>query len=166
MRNACINKFLLLFSGICIGTLTACSQHFSISINDNMGSQYNGASYRITNDSLVINGVSDFGQAHVNYLNRKLNKVEKINLQHFVKSFPADSLKEIYFNDYSNFEYISADNFPRVLEVEIVKGNKKNKSKATNAYVAAYAGLFDELNPLLPAEVQFKYDRKKFNAFY
>lgn len=150
----------------CCFSFTAFSQQLSISINDNLGSQYVSSAYFITNDSLVITGVSDKGNTHVNYLNRKLTPEEITSLQSFIKSFPIDSLKDVFFNDYSNFEYISAENFPRMIELEINNGKTTVKSKATNAYVESFARLFNELNKMIPAEVQIKYDRNKFNAFY
>ena len=161
-----LNKIYLLSLALCFISWEANSQHFSIVINDNLNTQYNSAIYQITNDSLIITGISDFGRAHVNYINRKLNKLEVTTLQQFIKNYPLDSLKEIYFNDYSNFQYISADNFPRVLELELAKGKKKVNSKATNAYVILYDKLFEVINPLLPDEVKVKYERDKFNAFY
>ena len=166
MRKLSLNKSLLLFVFPCFFSWKANSQHFSIYINDNLGTQYNSAIYKFTNDSLIITGVSDFGRARVNYLNRKLNKSEVTALQQFIRSFPIDSLMDVYFNDYSNFQYISADNFPRVLEVEVVKGKKLMKSKATNSFVSLYARLFEAITPLLPEEVKLKYDRAEYNAFY
>ncbi len=142
------------------------AQNFTIDINDNVGLQYQNNIYHITQDSLTINGKSDYGRTNVNYLQRRITASEEKHLQRFLKSFPADSLQETYFSDYNNFSYISAENFPRVIEVKIESQNKIYVTKATNAYVRLLAELFSQINFLFPPEVNIKYDKSKFNAMY
>ena len=142
------------------------AQSFTININDNAGLQYQNNLYQVTQDSLSIKGMSDYGRSYVNYLQRKLTSSEKKQLEKFIATFPADSLKETYFNEYSNFDYITADHFPRVIEVTIVKQKKTFHTKATNAYVYLFADLFNQINPILPPEVNIKYEKSKFNAMY
>ena len=122
--------------------------------------------YSFTKDSLVITAKSDYGRSNVEYLKRTLTLEEKKTLSSFLKSFPADSLVESYYNEYSNLGYIDAEHFPRVIEINIVKNKKAYHSKATNAYVNLYARLIQQLNPLLSDEVKIKFDKKQFNAFY
>lgn len=142
------------------------AQNFTIDIDDNAGLQYQNNLYHLTNDSLTIKGKSDYGRSNVDYLKRKLTASEKKQIEKFAATFPADSLKETYFNEYSNFDYISAEHFPRVIEVTIQKQKKTIHTKTTNAYVYLLADLFNQLNLLFPPEVIIKYDKSKFNAMY
>ena len=147
-------------------SVSASAQNFTININDNAGIQYQNNIYHITQDSLTITGKADYGRSNVDYLKRKLTIAEKKQVAKIIKTFAADSLKENYFNEYSNFDYISAENFPRIIEVAIEKQKKTIHTKATNAYVYLLADLFNQLNFLFPAEVIIKYDKSKFNAMY
>lgn len=142
------------------------AQNFSIDIEDNGGLQMQVNNYHITQDSLVIKAKSDYGRTHVDYLQRKLTNAEKKELSKFVTAFNADSLKQTYFNEYSNFDYITADHFPRVIDVSLSIKSKIIQTKATNAYVFLLAELFDQINKLLPSEVGIRYDKNNFNAMY
>ncbi len=152
---------LFLISNYCLN-----AQSFTIEVQDNNGLMHQNNIYHFTQDSLVITARSDYGRSNVEYLKRILTAEEKKSLAQFLKSFPADSLKGTYFNEYSNLGYIDAEHFPRELEINIVKGKKVYHSKATNAYVSYYALLIQELNPFLSDEVKIKFDKNQFNAFY
>ena len=141
-------------------------QSFTIDVLDNNGLMHQNNIYHFTQDSLVITARSDYGRSNVDYLKRSLSAEEKKSLTQFLKSFPADSLKGTYFNEYSNLGYIDAEHFPREVEINIVNGKKTYHSKATNAYVSYYARLIQELNPMLSDEVKIKFDKNQFNAFY
>lgn len=141
-------------------------KRFSLYINDNTGTQHQTCTYVITQDSLIIKGLSDYGRTPVNYLNRKLEKKEIDTLRFFLKSLTLDSLSDQYYNEYNNFKYITADHFPRVIEVEFVIDKKEKKTKITNAYVERIARLFEIMNKLIPSEVRINYNRNDFNAFY
>ncbi len=147
-------------------SISANAQTFTIDISDNAGLQHQTNLYHITQDSLIIKAKSDYGRSNVDYLQRKLTTSEKNQLEKFIANYSADSLKETYFNEYSNFDYISAEHFPRVIEVTIEKQKKNFSTKATNAYVYLLADLFNQINSILPAEVRIKYDKSKFNAMY
>ena len=149
-----------------LNAISTHAQNFSIDIDDNAGLQYQNNIYHVTQDSVTIKGKSDYGRSNVDYIQRKLSASEKKQIQKFIATFAADSLKETYFNEYSNFDYISADHFPRVIEVNIEKQKKNIHTKATNAYVYLLADLFNQLNFLFPPEVNIKYDKSKFNAMY
>jgi hypothetical protein len=122
--------------------------------------------YRFTYDSLIVSATSDYGRSHVDYLQRKLTIAEAKSLQKFIASFPADSLHETYFNEYNNFGYIDAENFPRVIEMTITSGGKTVHSKATNTYVRLFARMIDKVNTYLTPEIKIVVDKTKFNAFY
>lgn len=149
-----MKKLVLIF--LLLSVKLSFSQDISIYIADNRGNQNISYDYLFTNDSLVITGVSDYGKTKVDYLKRKLTKEETKSLKTFFKKFALDSVKENYFYDYSNFDYISADHFPRVIEVRFKIGERKSYTKITNAYVLYLADFFNEVDKLLPAEVKFQ----------
>ena len=122
--------------------------------------------FRVTNDSLIVTANSDYGRSNVSYLNRKLTSSEKTIFQNFFAIYPSDSLQETYFNEYNNFGYIDAENFPRVIEITLTKKGETVHSKATNTYVRLYARLIDQLNGCLTPEIKIVFDKSKFNAFY
>lgn len=142
------------------------SQNWQIEIKDNLAKMQMEQVYRITPDSLIITGKADYGRTNVNYLLRKLSEKEVATVKDILKKFPADSLKEVYFNDYSNFKQIDEENYPRSIDVKINKDGKTYISKATNAWVELYVRLFDAVNPMFPAEVRVLLDKSKFNVFY
>jgi hypothetical protein len=160
-------KKLIALAGIVISFLRpAFSQDWQIEIKDNLAKMQMEQVYRITPDSLIITGKADYGRTNVNYLLRKLSEKEIAMVMDILKKFPADSLKEVYFNDYSNFKQIDEENYPRSIDVKIEKNGKTYISKATNAWVELYVRLFDAVNPMFPAEVRVVLDKSKFNVFY
>lgn len=142
------------------------AQGWQIEIKDNLAKMNMEQVYRITPDSLIITGKSDYGRSNVNYLNRKLNETEKKSIGMLIAKFPVDSLKEVYFNDYSNFKQIDEENYPRSIDVKLEVKGKSYSSKATNAWVELYNRLFEALNPVFPPEVRIRLDKSKFNVFY
>lgn len=135
-------------------------------IKDNMAQMNMEQAYRITMDSLIITGKSDYGRSNVNYLQRALTPKEQKQFSEILKSFPADSLKPDYFDGYADFKTIDADNYPRSIEILIENKGKVISSRATNAWVRLHVQLFDKLNPFFPSEVQILLDKSKFNVFY
>ncbi len=135
---------------------------FEVRISDNQCLQYQSVQYRVTSDSLIINGLSDYGRSRVDYLQRTLTADEKQKLAGYFKKFNTDDLQELYFSDYSNLAYISADHAPRVIDVELEINGKQRKIRINNSYVPRFAGLFQTLNPLFPEEVKIRYEAKDF----
>ena len=158
--------YFMLVCAMLLNAVLVNAQNFTIDIDDNAELQYQNNIYHVTQDSVTIKGKSDYGRSNVDYIQRKLTASEKKQVQKFITTFAVDSLKENYFNEYSNFDYISAEHFPRVIEVIIEKQKKTVHTKATNAYVYLLADLFTQLNFLFPPEVSIKYDKSKFNAMY
>lgn len=156
----------LLFLFCCLLSFTASSQYYKININDNRNSAKNYSEYRITQDSLIIQSVSDVDHTNVDLLRRALKKKEKKRMLKFINTFPLDSLKEYYFTDYIDNVNMSADNFVRQITMDIVRDGKVAHSLITNSYVAIYARLFDEVNKMLSAELKIVYDKTKFKGIY
>jgi hypothetical protein len=154
------------FAGIMFACLQLSAQQFSIFISDNRGSQKLEYNYNITNDSLIITGISDYGKTEVNYLSRKHSKEQVQSLNNFFKTFLIDNIQESYAGEFTNFKYITADHCPRVIELKIYLGEKKVFTKITNAYVKYLSPFFDEINSILPDEVRFKLQPDDFGATY
>lgn len=142
------------------------AQSWQIIIKDNMAKMNMEQAYRITNDSLIITGKSDYGRSNVDYLKRALTPKEQKLMAGILKTFPADSLKPEYFDGYANFQQINDENYPRSITLQIDQQGKSISSIATNAWVNLYIRLFDLINPIFPPEVQITLDKSKFNVFY
>ncbi|MFN8153474.1 MAG: hypothetical protein U0Y08_04200 [Bacteroidia bacterium] len=151
---------------LCMAMLSAEAQTFEVVIRDNMGRMNMEQNYRFTNDSLVITAVSDNGRTHVNYLNRKLTAAEKKSVADFVSKFPVDSLREVYFDDYSNYTIIDEQHYPRSIDLMITRKETTYVSKATNAWVGLYNRVFELVNSMVPQETIIPFDKSKFNVFY
>lgn len=165
MKNIAAAFFLIF-----VFALSAEAQHskknISIAIKDNVNMQFISNDYYITNDSLIIRGDSDYGRTKVRYIGRALSKKEKKGIKNFLKTFPADSLEDAYFSDYSNMSYISPEHYPRVVTLEMEYNGKEYKSKMTNCYATKIADLCIFLNDLFPPEVRIKLKKEEFNAFF
>lgn len=159
MRLLCLGFLLLHLSA-------ASAQSFRFEMEDNQGQMSGMIIYEITPDSLYIKSKSDYGRTNVDYIQRKLTKKEAKTFSKFVKSFPLDSLRPVYFNEYNNFDYIDAEHFPRIIALNIHRNDKFYGSKCTNAYVRLYDRLSQQINALVPNEVKIKIDSTKFNVFY
>lgn len=166
MMESKMKKNLILFLLVCFAGYMADAQSYEIVIRDNLARMNMEQNYKFTTDSLVITSVSDNGRTHVNYLNRKLTPEEKKTLTTFIQKFPADSIKEVYFDGYSNYEIIDDEHFPRSIDLMITKKNIIYVSKATNSWVRLYDQLFEVVNKMIPAEARIAYDKSKFNVFY
>ena len=152
---------LILASG-----LLSAQSAWQVEIKDNTARMNMDQVYKITGDSLVITGQGDYGRSNVNYLRRPITSEERKRVEDFMKSFPLDSIRPEYFNDYSNFKIIDADNYPRSIELNISWADKTIQSRATNVWVGLFDRIFEGLNPLFPPEVRIKWDKSKFNVFY
>ncbi len=161
-----MKKILITFFAGLLCFHSSIAQEWQIEIRDNMARMNMEQAYRFTPDSLIITGKSDYGRSNVNYLQRKLSENEIRQLSALIKKFPADSLKPVYFNDYSNFKQIDEENYPRSIDLVLIKNGNTYVSKATNAWVELYVRLFDGVNPIIPSEVRISLDKSKINVFY
>ena len=145
---------------------SAQSKQFLVHIVDNASIYNNRLEYRITDDSLVITGLGDYGRSPVKYHQRKLTKKESKSLSGFLKSFPLDSLDDLYNNNFNPVDYDEKNYYPRIMELTISYGNRSHYYKTVNCWVRYSEQLFKAINPLIPQEVRIKYDKAQFNAFY
>lgn len=136
--------------------LVSSAQKLSIYITDNRSNQFVLNKYFITDDSLVITGLADYGKSNVDYLRKKLTRQQVKSLKHYLSTFRFEDVQEMYFGNYDNLQYIAADHFPRVIEVRIDTGSMKTITKITNSYVTMLIPFFDEINKLLPDEVKIR----------
>ncbi|MBP7168474.1 MAG: hypothetical protein KBB64_12510 [Bacteroidia bacterium] len=159
-------KRFLLLTFFVAASMIAPAQKMEILINDNLAKMNMGQTYRITNDSLVVTGKADYGRSNVDYLRRTLTSKEKKKIQKLLSTFPVDSLRPEYFDDYSNFKIIDEEHYPRSIDISITWKEKTTVSRATNAWVSLYMQLIDAVNPFFPEEVRVVVDKSKFNVFY
>ncbi len=136
--------------------LLTSAQKLSIYITDNRSNQFVLNKYFITDDSLVITGLADYGKSNVDYLRKKLTRQQVKTIKHFLSTFKFEDVQEMYFGSYDNLKYISADHFPRVIELRIDTGSKKAITKISNSYVSMLIPFFEEINNLLPDEVKIR----------
>jgi hypothetical protein len=140
---------------------------YRVKISDNRNNQFTTFEYLFKNDSLKIFGSADYGNRMVEYLSLKLKSKQVKQLKEYLQTFHADSLQENYFDDFVSFGYITADHFPRVIELEVRLGNftgkDHRKTKITNCYVKHVGDLFDFLNKYIPKEeVKLKFKKDDF----
>ena len=136
--------------------LLTSAQKLSIYITDNRSNQFVLNKYFITDDSLVITGLADYGKSNVDYLRKKLTRQQVKTIKHFLSTFKFEDVQEMYFGSYDNLKYISADHFPRVIELRIDTGSNKAITKISNSYVSKLIPFFEEINNLLPDEVKIR----------
>lgn len=136
--------------------LSSSAQKLSIYITDNRSNQFVLNKYFITDDSLVITGLADYGKSNVDYLRKKITRQQVKKIKHFLSTFKFEDVQQEYFGSYENLKYIASDHFPRVIEVRIDTGSKKALTKITNSYVTMLIPFFDEINSLLPDEVKIR----------
>ncbi|MFM1745239.1 MAG: hypothetical protein RLZZ630_1176 [Bacteroidota bacterium] len=165
MRAVVAGIFLYCFLASCF-PYSGHAQQWSIEWVDNMAQMNMEQRYKIGPDSLIITGVADFGRTPVRYLERQLLPEERIALSEFISGFDADSLAPLYFHDYTGFQVISSENYPRSIDLMMMKNEKLIQSKATNCWVGLYARVANAINPLLPNEVRISYEPASFESKY
>lgn len=138
------------------------AQEWKIEWVDNLAQMNMEQRFLIGPDSLVITGVADYGRTPVRYLERELKPEERKSLHDFLSGFDTDSLAPVYFYDYTGFQVINADNYPRSIDLSIVKQGKLTQSKATNCWVGRFAQVALVINPILPSEVRIVYQPESF----
>lgn len=140
---------------------------YRIKITDNRNQQYLSYGYLFKNDSLKISGLSDNGRTNVNYFSKKLKKKEQKKIVTYLSTFVNDTLQKEYFDDFFSFGAITADHFPRVIELEYRLGLNQFKSKATNCHVIKMEELFTFLNQFIPkAEVKINFIKTDFKKSF
>ncbi|MFM9007509.1 MAG: hypothetical protein ACKOQY_00460 [Bacteroidota bacterium] len=158
-------RFAVLLLIIVLHTVDCLAQPWEIRIVDNVGRMNMDQRYRITPDSLIVTGLSDYGRTQVSYIQRALNPREKRRMAHFMKSFHADRLRDEYFDGYGNFQVIHEGNYPRSIVLEVTVNGKPYTSRGTNAWVEAYSRIFNVMNPMLPDEVRIVYSKEGLTQF-
>lgn len=140
---------------------------YRIKISDNRNQQYLSYDYLFKNDSLKISGLSDNGRTNVNYFSKKLKKKEQKKIAKYLSTFVNDTLQKEYFDDFFSFGAITADHFPRVIELEYRLGLNQFKSKATNCHVIKMEEFFTFLNQFIPkSEVKIKFVKTDFKKSF
>lgn len=165
MRNTKLLFILVLI--LTSNSLTAqLHKPFLIQVVDNASILNNKVVYLISPDSVVINAIGDYGRSPVRYHQRKLTNSESKSLSKFVKSFPLDSLDDLYKSDFNPVDYEENELYPRIMEISVSTGYRSHYYKTINCWVRYSEMLIKAINPLIPEEVRIKYDKANFNAFY
>lgn len=120
--------------------------------------------YKITSDSLIIIGDSDFGRKRVRYLSRPLTKTEKKQVASFFKKFDFQKLEDIYINE-PNHDQLSDE--VRTFRIIQMEGQYKKiffRSSMQNCYSATFVSFIELMNMLVPAEVRMRLDKNEFKV--
>lgn len=162
------NFLLLFFLLICIDVFSQKKDiSYRIKISDNRNQQYLSYDYLFKNDSLKISGLSDNGRTNVNYFSKRLKKKEQKKIVKYLSTFVKDTLNKEYFDDFFSFGAITADHFPRVIELEYRLGLSQLQTKATNCHVIRIEELFLFLNQFIPKEeVKLKFNKVDFKKSF
>lgn len=163
MKFKLSHLFLTVLSVGCLPSFSV-AQEWQIEWVDNMAQMNMEQRYVLGPDSLSITGVADYGRTPVKYLQRPLLADEKKTLSDFLAGFYSDSLVQLYFHDYTGFEVINAENYPRSVDLKIITKGKPTRSKATNCWVGLFAQVAHAMNPVLPEEVRIKYEAESFEV--
>lgn len=140
---------------------------YRIKISDNRNNQYTSYDYVFKNDSLKIMGLADYGKRTVEYYTGKLPRKAQKAIKKYLANMHPDLLEKEYFDDFTSFGYISADHFPRVIEIEFRQGFVMSKTKITNCWVGKVSDLFQFLNNYIPTkEVKLLFSRDDFKKHY
>lgn len=164
-----LRSFLLLFFLLIYANAFAQKKDnsYRIKISDNRNQQYLSYDYLFKNDSLKISGLSDNGRTNVNYFSKKLKKKDQKKIIKYLSTFVNDTLQKEYFDDFFSFGAITADHFPRVIDLEYRLGLSQFKTKATNCHVTKMEELFTFLNNFIPKEeVRIKFNKNDFKKSY
>lgn len=166
-----MSKSFLFFSFFLFVCSTVFSQKkdnsYRIKISDNRNQQYLSYDYLFKNDSLKISGLSDNGRSNVDFYSIKLKKKQQKKITSYLKLLIADSLQTEYFDDFFSFGAITADRFPRVIQLEYRLGLSQYQSKATNCHVQKMENFFIFLNQFIPKEsVKLKFNKSDFKKSY
>jgi hypothetical protein len=163
LQATIVHLFLVI---VCLPICNYAQGSFMISIQDNAGQLNNKVEYMFTNDSLIVNGVGDYGRSPVSYIHRQLSKKECRKLRTFLNSFPIDSLDDVYNFDFTPASYEGKGYYARIMKVEISNAGNSRSYEAYNCWVRFTSMIIQAVNPLLPQEVRIKYDKNNFEKFY
>lgn len=154
---------------ILINVLAAKAQlpkDFYLLLKDNISLVNIWNDYRLTSDSLIIIGDSDFGRKRVRYLARPLTRKEKKEIAVFFKKNDFAKLEDIYINE-PNHEQLADD--IRTFRIIQMEGQYKKtffRSSMKNCYSSTFAGFVDLMNRYVPAEVRIRLKKEEFNAVF
>ncbi|MBL0341008.1 MAG: hypothetical protein IPP71_08840 [Bacteroidetes bacterium] len=157
--------FLLVFLLFSFST-SAQSKKIEIQIVDNAGIYNNRLEYHISNDSLIVAGLGDYGRTPVNYLRRSLTSKERKTIGRFMKTFPIDSLDDLYNNEFNPAQFDNKGYYARIMEITVSYDKRTHFFRTRNCWVRYSDDLIQLINPLLSPEVRIRYEKAQFNVFY
>lgn len=158
-----MNRYNLLFI-LCVLCISAMAIKSSLAqsyiiLRDNQKTIYNSNTFIITEDSIRVDCVADYGRSRFTYLSKALNQVNKtdyIELGEKLLQWYPDSM---YFTSFSNQgNYIDASHAPQILELKYLLGtNQEVTTQVNNTFVPFLSLIVDFINTLVPEELKIKY---------
>ncbi len=133
----------------------------SIEIKDNRGSNLVEYRFLLTPDSLTITGKTE-REHPVNYTARTWAKAERKQVRTLFRTLELNDFETVYAGSFGNLKYISSENYPRIIQLELKMNGVVKQVKVTNVYALPVADLIHKVNGLLPAETRISYREEDF----
>ncbi len=157
------------FSGLftLLGLLTAKAQlpkDFYLLLKDNLSLVNVWNDYKLTADSLIIIGDSDFGRKRVRYLARPLSGKEKKEIAAFFKKFDLNKLEDIYINEPNHDQLADEIRTYRIIQMEGQFKKTFFRSSMQNCYSSTFVAFVNLMNKFIPGEVRIRVNKEDFNA--
>jgi hypothetical protein len=149
-----------------VKTAAQLPKDFYLLLKDNTGLVNVWNDYKLTSDSLIIIGDSDFGRKRLQYLARPLSRKERKEIAAFFKNFELGKLEDIYINE-PNHEQI-ADEVRTFRNIQMEGQYKKTffRSSMQNCYSLTFASFINLMNRYVPAEVKIRVKKEDFNVIF
>ncbi len=152
---------------ILLGLQTANAQlpkDFYLLLKDNLSLVNVWNDYKLTADSILIIGDSDFGRKRVRYLARPLSKKEKKEIAAFFKKFDLNKLEDIYINEPNHEQLVNEVNTYRIIQLEGQYKKTFFRSSMQNCYSSTFVSFVNLMNKFVPDEVRIRVFKENFNV--
>lgn len=150
-----------------LSLLTAKAQlpkDFYLLLKDNLSLVNVWNDYKLTADSIIIIGDSDFGRKRVRYLERPLSKKEKKEIAAFFKKFDLNKLEDIYINEPNHEQLADEVRTYRIIQMEGQYKKTFFRSSMQNCYSSTFVSFINLMNKFVPGEVRIRVYKENFNA--
>lgn len=137
---------------------------FYLLLKDNISLVNVSNDYKITSDSLIITGDSDFGRKRVRYLTRLLSKKEKKEIAAFFKKFDLNKLEDIYINEPNHEQMADEVRTYRIIQMEGQYKKTFFRSSMQNCFSSTFVSFINLMNKFVPGEVRIRVYKEDFNA--
>lgn len=139
---------------------------FYLLLKDNISLVNVWNDYKLTPDSLIIVGDSDFGRKRVRYLTRPLSKKEKKEIAAFFKKLDLRKLEDIYINEPNQEQMADEVRTYRIIQMEGQYKKTFFRSSMQNCYSSTFVSFVNLMNKFVPGEVRIRVNKEDFNAVF